>query len=341
MNRIPSLDGFRAVSIILVLLAHSRLSKGFPSRYIELVKHGDVGVTIFFVISGFLITYLLFNEDRINGRVNLKYFFVRRAFRILPVFILYTTFIFCWNYFEDLQLKNVDFIHAITFTTNFSKNRNWFLGHFWSLSVEEQFYLFWPILIFVFKKHIKLALLFLISYSCFVRIIGYKYPSFTNLSLAPFFSYSDSILIGAWGGILFFENKIQLYAKILRNPFYQLISVLLIVLFVYLSGHGKLAPVSLPFGNTIISVSILFLLFAYTSLSKGLIFQILNCKTFVHIGVLSYSIYIWQQFFFIGTLDVFWRAFPYNLVAIYLVSLVSYYLLEKPVLKLRKKIING
>ena len=341
MNRIPSLDGFRAISILLVLLAHSRLSKGFPSRYNELVRHGDVGVTIFFVISGFLITYLLFNEDRIYGRINLKHFFIRRAFRILPVFTLYTTFIFCWNYFEDLQLKNVDYLHAITFTTNFSKSRNWFLGHFWSLSVEEQFYLFWPIFIFMFKKHIKAALFFLISYSFVARIIGYKYPSFANFSLAPFFSYSDSILIGAWGGILFSKNKIQLYAKIFRNLFYQLISVLLIVLFVYLSGHGKLAPVSLPFGNTIISVSILFLLLAYTSPSEGLIFQILNCKTLVHIGILSYSIYIWQQFFFIGVFDVFWRTFPYNLLTIYLVSLGSYYLFEKPFLKLRKTIING
>jgi len=341
MKRIPSLDGFRAVSILLVLLAHSRLSTGFPLQYADIVKHGDVGVTIFFVISGFLITNLLFVEQSLNNQINIQSFYLRRAFRILPVFLAYSFFILLIKNVDQITVTNKNLLHAFTFTMNFEKDKCWFIGHFWSLSVEEQFYLFWPILVYLFKKNLKSILYGLICYSWLARIIAYKYPTLDTLSLSPFFSYSDSILIGAWGGIFFFENKHQRIARILKNPFSQFIAVILISLFVYLSGHGKLALISLPFGNTIISLAILFMLIAYAVPSDNLMFRILNNKIIVHIGVLSYSIYIWQQFFFLGYLKGFWRIFPYNLGVIYLVSAASYYLLEKPVLNLRKKITNA
>ena len=342
MKRIPSLDGFRAISILLVLIAHSRLSSGFPAQFIDLAKHGDVGVTIFFVISGFLITYLLFVEESKNGEVSIKSFYIRRAFRILPVFVAYTLFILLFfNFFEPIKVTGESLIYAFTFTMNFEKDKSWFIGHFWSLSVEEQFYLFWPILVFFFKKQLRWILYSLICYSCVARIIAYKYPAYNILSLAPFFSYSDSILIGACGGIYFFENNNQKVKRILQKPILQLLSVFLIALFVYLSGHGKLALISLPFGNTIISISVLFLLLAYATPSENLIYKSLNSKLMVHIGVLSYSVYIWQQFFFVGHLKFVWRNFPYNLVVIYLVSACSYYLLEKPFLNLRKKITNA
>lgn len=341
MKRIPSLDGIRAISIILVLIAHSRLSTGFPVRFIDLAKHGDVGVTIFFVISGFLITYLLFVEQRIANTIDIKAFYIRRAFRILPVFVVYTLFVLGFKNFEPITVTNNNLLHAFTFTTNFEKNRSWFIGHFWSLSVEEQFYLFWPLLVFFFKKELKWILYLLISYSCIARVIEYKYPNLNVLALSPFFSFSDSILIGAWGGIFFFENKNQNFRNILKNPFLQFLSFLLIVLFVYLSGHGKLALISLPFGNSIISIATLFLILANTIPSDSWLYQLLNSKIMVHIGVLSYSIYIWQQFFFVGTLRFFWRDFPFNIGVIYLVSACSYYLLEKPFINLRKKIISA
>lgn len=341
MKRIPSLDGFRAISIILVLIAHSRLSSGFPTRFIDLAKHGDVGVTIFFVISGFLITYLLFIEQRIANTIDIKAFYIRRAFRILPVFVVYTLFVVGVKNFEPITVTNNNLLHAFTFTTNFEKDKSWFIGHFWSLSVEEQFYIFWPLLVCFFKKRLKTILYFLISYSCLGRVIGYKYPAFNVLALSPFFSYSDSILIGAWGGIFFFENKNQNFKKILKNPFLQFLSVLLIVLFVYLSGHGKLALISLPFGNSIISIAALFLILAYTTPSDNWLYKLLNNTIMVHIGVLSYSIYIWQQFFFVGALKVIWRDFPFNIGVIYFVSACSYYLLEKPFINLRKKITSA
>src|ERR1035438_4213326 len=90
-RKLPSLDGWRAVSIGLVLLAHSSLTRGFPARFhgvSEVFMLGGLGVRFFFVISGFLITWLLLQEHRRNGRIDLKFFYARRALRILPVCFL-------------------------------------------------------------------------------------------------------------------------------------------------------------------------------------------------------------------------------------------------------------
>jgi peptidoglycan/LPS O-acetylase OafA/YrhL len=339
LNRIPSLDGFRAISILLILFCHSRLAAGFPqsATLIDIARQSEVGVTVFFVISGFLITYLLLDEEGKNGTISLKAFYTRRAFRILPVYFLYVAFILVLRNFETMGLTQSNLIHVFTFTVNFDRQKDWFLGHFWSLSVEEQFYLFWPAMLLLFRRHLKVALVVLIAYSCIVRVVAYKLPQFSTVAFAPFFAYSDAIFIGAFGGILFFESPRLLKHQVFRSYLAQATALCLFLLFVYCTEHGKLGIIALPFGNTIISLSALFLIIAYIFPSDKIIYKMLNSKIFVHIGILSYSIYIWQEFFFLGEVKGFWRTFPYNILVIYLVSLVSYYLWEQPFLKVKKR----
>src|SRR6266853_579283 len=89
LSRLPSLDGWRALSILLVLGAHSEHTAGFPPQLDSLFKwifDGDVGVRFFFIISGFLITWLMLHEEKHSGRVNLWHFYARRALRIIPVY---------------------------------------------------------------------------------------------------------------------------------------------------------------------------------------------------------------------------------------------------------------
>jgi peptidoglycan/LPS O-acetylase OafA/YrhL len=118
----------------------------------------------------------------------------------------------------------------------------------------------------------------------------------------------------------------------------QAAAVLVFITIIYLGDTYKLSYIVLPFGDVIISLSILFLIFAYVTPSNTPVFKVLNSKVMVHIGVLSYSIYVWQQFFYSwqGVPDAIWRQFPLNIVLIYLVSLASYYLWEKQFLKLKK-----
>jgi len=320
---------------MLVLFCHSRLSYGFPAPLTDIAKQSEVGVTIFFVISGFLITSLLLKEESRDGRINIKMFYVRRILRIVPVYLLYVAFILFWRNIETIGLTRNNLIHVLSFTVNFDKYKDWFLGHFWSLSVEEQFYLFWPAMLLLFRKHLKPVLLSLIAYSCIARVVAYKFPGYELITLSPFFSYSDAIFIGAFGGILFFESADILKNRIFRSPLAQLGALCLFVSFVFFTENGKLALISLRFGDSIISLSVLFLIIAYIFPSDTVMFRILNHRAVTHIGVLSYSIYIWQEFFFVGPDKVFWRTFPFNILVIYGVSLTSYYLWERPFLKMK------
>jgi peptidoglycan/LPS O-acetylase OafA/YrhL len=334
LKRIPSLDGFRAISIILVLISHCRFSIGFPVSLIDLARQCEVGVTIFFVISGFLITTLMLDEETMTGNLNIRLFYMRRIFRIIPVYLLYVIFISLWLNAKQIGLTKYNLVHVLTFTVNFDQKFQWFVAHFWTLSIEEQFYLFWPAILVLFRKNLKIILIILIAYSCLTRVIAYKFPSFELLTLSSFFKYSGSIFVGAFAGVLFFEKPEILKNRLFASYFAQVIALIVFLMFVYFTEWGVLAIISLPFGNLIISLSVMFLISAYLLPSDKIVFKILNHKAVMHIGVLSYSIYIWQQFFFVGV--GFWCLFPYNILASYLVGLVSYHLWEKPFLKFRK-----
>jgi len=340
MKRIPSLDGFRAISITLVILAHCRVSEGFPSQFSDYVRHGQIGVTVFFVISGFLITTLLLSEEAKNGDISVRNFYTRRAIRILPVFFVYVLFVSVWQAYENIGITKIDIIRSLTFTFNFAGvKRSWLLLHFWTLSVEEQFYIIWPTLLILFRKDIKFVIYLSVFYSCVSRVIAYKFPAYAGITLAPYFQFSDSIIIGAFGAVLLFENPQIINLQVFRSLLLKIIALGIVASFVYFIGYGKMAIIALPFGNLMISASILFLVFCYLKPSDTFIYKFLNNKVIVHIGMLSYSLYVWQQFF-IGEIPHLWRPFPYNLVMIYCAALVSYYLLEQPVLKLKKLFIS-
>ncbi len=148
-KRIPGLDGLRAISIILVLGGHLAGTRNCYSAALY-GKFGDLanlGVRVFFVISGYLITTLLLKEYAKTQTVSLKNFYIRRTLRIFPAFytfLLAMTFVQAWGL---ISLKSGDLLHAFTYTTNYHYDSSWWIGHTWSLSVEEQFYLLWPALL--------------------------------------------------------------------------------------------------------------------------------------------------------------------------------------------------
>ena len=141
-SRIPSLDGLRALSITLVLVAHFAYSAGFPLQHTWWTDdYAHYGVRIFFVISGFLITSLLRRERERTGSISLKQFYIRRAYRLLPaayVYLIVVTIVF----HESLPYKYL--VAAYLYLTSYAVHSPWPLIQLWSLSVEEQFYLFWP-----------------------------------------------------------------------------------------------------------------------------------------------------------------------------------------------------
>jgi peptidoglycan/LPS O-acetylase OafA/YrhL len=148
--RIPSLDGIRGVAIVLVLFDHTLVSfrgysnGSFLSEFGSAV--GSLGVNVFFVLSGFLITMLLLRERAVSGRIDLRRFYVRRTQRIFPAFYIYLAIVGALCTFGTLaQIRPFDLAFDFLYLHNFGLGvGNWYVGQTWSLDIEEQFYLVWP-----------------------------------------------------------------------------------------------------------------------------------------------------------------------------------------------------
>jgi peptidoglycan/LPS O-acetylase OafA/YrhL len=145
VNHLPSLDGLRAISISLVLIGHldgTRNVGHLPVIYI-FGNLAHFGVTVFFVISGFLITSLLIKEDEQTGTVSLKGFYLRRSLRIFPAAFVDIALVTLLTAASAISVSRTDLVCAATYTVNYLVHSSWYIGHLWSLSVEEQFYLYW------------------------------------------------------------------------------------------------------------------------------------------------------------------------------------------------------
>ena len=138
-KRLPCLDGFRCISIFLVLLAHSLKVAGFPDdwrAWFRWLPDGGFGVQVFFVISGFLITLLLMMELQKNGRVSLKGFYLRRALRILPAYFAFLIVLVILQISMGLHMPSHSWFALGTYLVNYIQTP-WIGSHVWSLSVEE------------------------------------------------------------------------------------------------------------------------------------------------------------------------------------------------------------
>ena len=153
MKRIPSLDGLRAISILLVVLGHLAISNHAPAVFLR--SYASEGVRIFFVISGFLITSILCKEEARTSTIDLKTFYLRRAYRIFPAAFVFMAIMLVF-YWRDFRWYNI--VTAFLYLANFDNSRPWFFGHLWSLGVEEQFYLLWPTVLKQWHRH-RIAIL--------------------------------------------------------------------------------------------------------------------------------------------------------------------------------------
>ncbi|MBN1688060.1 MAG: acyltransferase [Candidatus Omnitrophica bacterium] len=348
-KKIPSLDGLRAVAISLVLIMH--LAVGFPQWMFRYLQHtglscfGRTGVTIFFVISGFLITTLLLNEKfSAVGEIHIRNFYVRRALRILPVSMLYIGLLWFLNKPFDFGLETFFLWHALTYTMNFAvASMPWILAHLWSLGVEEQFYLIWPWVTKLQLKTIVRTAFYIIGYAPMARIIVAKTPEwkFAVLTLSPFFQYADALMIGC---LLAISRRMSFSlwdSHLLKSRFLRFLSFFIIWLVTYLSSkHGRgFGYFTVPFGTSIISILSAYIIASTMTFDKTMLYRFLNHPLMMYVGRLSYSLYIWQQFFLVprnfAGMPMWWRVFPMNIVLTFGVSMLSYHIWEKHFLKLK------
>ncbi len=344
------MDGWRAISILMVLASHSEELPGFSGQKLAslfpLAFDGNLGVRFFFVISGFLITYLLIQEHDRLGEISLRNFYARRALRILPVYLLYLAVVACLQFFTKLHQAPITWIGDLTFTTNFLP-RGPISGHLWSLAVEEQFYLIWPVTFIWLGGHKKLApwvfaTPILLAILC--RMV--KQAGLVPWVLHPLFHMHsslvnfDSLDVGCMLAFLLARHRQTAMAWLSGGKKYAAMILGFLLVALPTMNLPGLLPLLIPTGPLLQAAGFGTLLL--TSVLHPGSFKPLNWPLIAQVGILSYSIYIWQQIFSIGPQsyglsNVWWLSFPGWLLLAFLAGVTSYYGLERPLLKLRAR----
>ena len=146
-DTIAGLDGLRALSVLCVVYGHLLWVPSFPFKgLVRVLNPAGLGVNVFFVISGFLITTILLKEKDATGRVSLRRFYLRRSLRIFPAYYVFLICVFALAFAGVIALERSDYLYTLSYTFNLKGHQaTWWVGHTWSLAVEEQFYLLWPL----------------------------------------------------------------------------------------------------------------------------------------------------------------------------------------------------
>jgi hypothetical protein len=229
-RHIPSLDGLRGFSITLVVLAHLQGVRGVPAFLSTSVfDRGQLGVRFFFVVSGFLITRLIADEIESTGWLSIKLFYIRRVLRIFPAFYAYLAVVALASalHWLDIPLHNLAF--AATYTTNYLLDGRWETGHLWSLAIEEQFYLIWPITIVTVGMRRAVAgaaaLMALAPYALLALFLHGAGPYLLATQTFPF--AFDALAAGCvLGGALPSLLASPVFASAIASPYGELVGAL-------------------------------------------------------------------------------------------------------------------
>lgn len=352
----PTLDGWRAIAILLVVVGHSMddiaalgRALGVSADPVRLRYIGIHGVLIFFGISGFLITSQLLAEEQKRGRISLGAFYVRRTFRILPATLFFLAAAGALAVAGILDISAGRWLSSLLFAANYSTaGYSWYLGHFWSLAVEEHFYLVWPAL-FLWLGAVRRRLAWVVAMACAIavwRAIDFKYQV-TGTPAAIFMGRTDirvdHIL---WGVVVALASadaywRPRLHAVLADGRVGAALLVALGGLMFVYDVNWKLKFVLLSVQGILVPLAIMS---TYLH-CRGRVARVLEWPALRLIGRLSFSIYLWQQLFFVWTdarvpaLEP-WQAYPHNVIAIAVCAYISYWLVEEPFIALGRKVLG-
>ncbi len=291
----------------------------------------------FFVISGFLITNLLLTEAATTGRIHIGRFYLRRTFRIFPPYYVLILVLVVAELARWIVLAPGDLFHTVTYTSNYHPTRSWNVGHTWSLSVEEQFYLLWPALVLLLggRRAVWVAALFVLA-APLIRLGLWELTVSARDGVGHRFeTIADSIAVGAvLSGARPWLHRQPPYRRVLVSPWLVLAPVVVV-----LSGAlGQHPRVDFFVGFTLRNVLVALCIDRWVTYPTGRVGRVLNSRPFVFVGLISYSIYLWQQLFVNRYATSLPTSFPLNIVLAIVAALASYYLVERPSLRLRQRI---
>lgn len=345
-----SLNGLRAVAIMLVLLSHFRINRIISEYGIKV--NGQLGVCIFFVLSGFLITTGLLKQKINRGQLFLAGFYIKRALRIMPLVYLFLAVIIIISITYWPLTSKKDFFYTFFFLKNLPIPNMPFTAHLWTLSVEIQFYITVP-LFMLLNMHRTLFIILLVAiFFPLISILNLYFPSLQSdfivikwvIKFVNYFFWKGPLLlfIGCSASILAFRsgNYVKKYSK------YYYLSFFLLLLAIALSTETL--PIYYKYISEYLSAILIALVILLNISSENLLSKLLSTKIFVKIGMLSYSLYIWQQF--IAYRHYFWipwlkglNTLPDLLIIgikfliIFPIAYLSYRYFEMPFLKLKER----
>ncbi len=336
-KRIPSLDGLRAISIGLVLIGHLSGTRyfPFPKSVGDFFSVAEVGVIIFFVISGYLITTLLLQEVAATGRIHLLKFYFRRTLRIFPPYYTLLFVLILLRLSGVIVLSKADIFHALTYTSNYFTRASWYVGHTWSLAVEEQFYLLWPAaLLWLSKRRAGVCAAALLVLCPILRTLAIAHIWHSPESTA-FEIVADSLASGCLLALLReWLHKQRWYGQLLGARVFFVLPLLIVAM----SALHRSTKIYHSVGLSFINIGAVLCVDWCITWPDGKVGRWLNARWIVFLGRLSYSLYLWQQVFLNRTATTMMTAFPLNLGLTLLAAMMSYYLIEKPSLQWRQRL---
>ena len=336
----PEIDSLRAISVLAVLIYHAKINIfGY-----QLFPGGYLGVDIFFVISGYLITSIIFKELQQKKSFSFSNFYLRRARRILPAlfFLILCSIPLAWC--ALMPASFVDFSKSIFFSLGFSSNFYFYftgleygavngllkpLLHTWSLAVEEQYYILFPVVLVLgflfFKKRINIIIISLLLLSLIFAEFFSVRNSNLNFYILP--SRAWELLTGSVLVILE-NNKNFKLSSFMSNTLCLLGLGMIFYSFVYF--YEAIPSPGIKNSLPIIGTVLILIFFN----KKTIIAKFINNKLFVGLGLISYSLYLWHYpiFAFARNIRIAQNIVEYSIVGIliFLISIFSYFFIEKP-----------
>ena len=342
INYRPEIDGLRAIAVGAVILYHAQINIFGHQPF----SGGFIGVDIFFVISGYLITSIILKELITTGSFSFKYFYERRVRRILPVlfFVMLVSLPFAWMYL--IPSSFVDFSKSILYSLGFSSNYYFHYSgqvygaldglfipflHTWSLSVEEQFYILFPIFFLFTFKYFKQYLIHILILGLIVSLVLSEWTSKNYPSASFYFLHTRMWEILA-GSILAYFEIIRGYRS--QNKF---LNFSLPTIGIFLIGYSIVFfknNIPHPSFYTILPIIGVCLIIWFSDRDE-LITKILSTKLFVGIGLISYSLYLWHYpiFAFLkinGLVSGTLIGKLFLVPIIFFLSILSYFFIERP-----------
>lgn len=290
-RHLPALDGLRAVAVFIVITYHAGLMQGIP---------GDLGVTLFFVLSGFLITWLLMREFASTGSISIRAFYTRRALRIFPAYYVFILFSLALDtalgHRWSLGLVSVAFTYLVNYYNAFLGHPTTSIAHAWSLAVEEQFYLLWPLACLallhrsraVARRTVGIVIVAVVLWRSALYLFLHAPASYVYNA---FDTRCDALAIGCFLALSSEEGWFaSLERRIRSSSLLPLVPIILILLF----RHYSSPAYHYSIGMTVDAVLIALFMVQMLGLSTTPLWSWLDHPIIRTLGLISYPCYLYH-----------------------------------------------